>query len=50
MTLDDTQYNSRYGAMKKITVLLYAIDSLDTIKALLLQLLIQILLILTDNV
>jgi len=31
MTLDDTQYNSRYGAMKKITVLLHAIDSLDTI-------------------
>jgi len=31
MTLDDTQNNSRYGAMKKITVLLYAIDSLDTI-------------------
>jgi len=30
MTLDDTQYNSRYAALKKSQVLLYVIDSPGT--------------------
>jgi len=47
MTLDDTQYNSRYAALKKIAVLLYGRVQKP---ALLLLLIIQMLLILAGNV